>query len=271
MKHLQARQLPSLILCICGLLFATFGQTAGLHAQSSTPNPQDLLRAVDAASNFAGQDFSAEYTITQERAGQGTSTTRAAVFRRDRDDKFLVLVLAPDSEKGKGYLKIGNNLWLYDPVARRFTVTSARDRFLNSGARTGDLFKSAMAAEYRAVSVTPNQELGAYNTNLLELEALTADSPFPRRKLWVDQNNLVRKIEDYSLSGQLLRTTVVPTYQNFGGVQVPLQIVIVDALRGANQGGAFRGDRTVVAVSRGSTNAVPDLVFTQNYLERTGR
>ncbi|WP_041401674.1 outer membrane lipoprotein-sorting protein [Salinispira pacifica] len=228
---------------------------------------QDLLEQIDSLVSFTENDFSAEYTITQDKPGQGTSVTKAAMFRRDSEDKYLILILEPSVDRGKGYLKIGNNLWLYDPVSRRFNVTSARDRFQNSNARNSDFTQSTLAADYRIVGRSSAQ-LGAYSTRVLDLEATNDSVTYPAMKIWVDENNLVRKYEDYSLSGQLMRTTAIPRYQAVGERFVPVQIVIIDALAGRNVNGQFRNERTIITVAKPSLNDLPDLVFTQAYLER---
>ncbi len=240
-----------------------------VFAQSNS-SQNEILRSVDSLVNYGDSDFSAEYTISQEIPGRPANVTKAALFRRDDEEKYLILIMEPESDRGKGYLKIGNNLWLYDPVSRRFTVTSARDRFQNSNARNSDFTSSTLAEDYRVVS-SSTERLGVYNTRVLELEAVSNDVTYPFMKIWVDENNLVRKFEDYSLSRQLLRTTAIPRYQPLGDFFVPTQIVIVDALAGAEVNGVFRNERTVISVAKPSFQNLPDLMFTQAYLERIGQ
>jgi outer membrane lipoprotein-sorting protein len=230
---------------------------------------QNILQTIDDQVSFLTSDFSAEYTITQRKPGQGSSTIKAAVFRRDAQDRYTIIILEPTKDRGKGYLKIGNSLWLYDPVSRRFTVTSAKDRFENSNARNSDFTSSTLAKDYRIVDQY-DEPLGRFATTVYELEALHDDVTFPIMKIWVDEDNLVRKYEDYSLSGQLLRTTAIPTYQRTGTRFVPVNIVIVDELRGATIDGQFQKERTVISVAKPSLQDIPDLVFTRAYLERVG-
>jgi outer membrane lipoprotein-sorting protein len=250
------------------LVFQVSAQT-GATNRPTLPNSRQILSAIDALVTYTN-DFSGEYTITQERPGQGTNVTRAAMFRRDREDKFVILITEPAVDRGKGYLKIGNNLWLYDPVARRFTVTSARDRFQNSNARNTDFTRSNLANDFRIVGET-QERLGAFNTRVFDLEATNDTVTFPRLRIWVDENNLIRKQEDFSLSGQLMRTIAIPTYQRLGQHFVPVNIVIVDALAGRNINGQFRNERTIITVERPSFVAIPDMVFTQAYLERVSQ
>jgi hypothetical protein len=87
-------------------------------------------------------------------------------------------------------------------------------------------------------------------------------------RIWIDQDGLVRKFEDYSLSGQHMRTTAIPTYRRLGSQYVPVRIVIQDELRGRRVDGVFRNERTLIQVDRPSLNPVPDMVFTRAFLER---
>jgi outer membrane lipoprotein-sorting protein len=251
-----------------GCLALLSGVLAPLSAQ--TKDSADILRTIDAQVSFLDQDFSAEYTITQEKPGQGSSVTKAAVFRRDRDSKFTILILEPQADKGKGYLKIGDTLWVYDPVSRRFNVSSARNRFQNSNARNSDFTTSTLAKDYR-ISSEATEKLGVYDTKVYELESVHGEVTFPFRKIWVDENNLVRKFEDFSLSKQLLRTIAIPTYQRVADRFVPVHVLILDALQGRTIDGVFHSERTIIKVAKPTLSRLPDLIFTQAYLERASR
>jgi len=230
---------------------------------------QDLLRTIDRQVTF-DTDFSGEYTVTQDRPGEPRSVQTVALFRRDRDNKFTMLILAPEIDKGKGYLKVDNNLWYYDPVGRRFTVSSAKDRFQNSNARNSDFTKSNLASDYRIVE-TGQTRLGKFDTTVLQLEATSEDATFPRSKVWVTSDNLVRKTEDYSLSGQLMRTVAIPQYQRVGDRWVPVMMLIVDNLRGKKVDGALHYETTTIRIAKPNLDRVDDIVFTQGYLEKVAR
>lgn len=230
-------------------------------------NSQEILEKIDSLVTFMDTDFAAEVEIVQTKPEEGQSYTKVALFRRDRDNKYLIVVLKPDSDKGKGYLRNGNNLWLYDPVARRFTVTSAKDRFQGSNARNSDFSRSALAKDYR-ISKTGREKLGRWDTTIYELEATRDDVTFPRSKIWVTDDNLIRKTEDYSLSGQLLRTIVIPSYQKVGTRFVPVKVSIIDALRGKQTKDGFQHEATQITFTKPTMDPVPDLVFTQTYLEK---
>ncbi len=249
------------------LVMATMLVVTATADTISRDEARQILRRVDELVTFGNDDFSAEYTLTQERPGQGSSVTRFTLFRRDRADTYTILIMEPAADRGKGYLRIGENLSLYDPVDRRFTVTSSRDRFQNSNARNSDFTRSNLAEEYR-ITGHAVERLGSYTTDVYDLEAVVDSVTFPVMRIWIDQDNLVRKFEDYSLSGQHMRTTAIPTYRRLGTRFVPVRIVIQDELRGRRIDGVFRNERTLIAVDRPSLNPVPDMVFTRTFLER---
>jgi len=234
------------------------------------PDAKDLLRKVDSLVSFPDSDFSAEYTFVTNRPDEGFDTTQAAIFRRDAENKYLILLLAPKVDRGKGYLKIGDNLWFYDPVPRKYVFTSSRDRFRNSNARNSDFTRSTFASDY-SVQQTSKERLGKYDCTVLSLKANSSEVTFPFAKLWISEDSLVRKGEDYSLSRQLLRTLLIPTYQGIGSRFVPQTIVIMDQLKGRVIDGKYIGDRTQITISKPSLAKLPDNLFTKAYLEKVSR
>ena len=61
----------------------------------------------DSLVTFLDSDFSAMYTFVQDIPGQGSSCKQAMVFRRDRENTYLIVITKPEEDKGKGYLKSG--------------------------------------------------------------------------------------------------------------------------------------------------------------------
>ncbi len=230
----------------------------------------NLLRTVDALATFENSDFSAEYTIVEDKPGEGRSATKAAIFRRDREQKYLILVLEPEIERGQGYLKLEETLWFYDPESRRFNFTHARERFQNTNARNSDFTRSTLAEDYNVIS-EQGVKLGRFDCRLLDLKANNDQVTFPIMRIWISDDNLLRKTEDYSLSGQLLRTTAIPSYQKVQGRSIPRAILIVDNLKGASVKGAFVNEKTQITITRPSLRALPNNLFTKAFLESMGR
>ena len=231
---------------------------------------QELLAKVDSLVSYYNTDFSAEYTIVQEKPGQELSTTVAGVFRRDSSETFVIVIMQPLISRGQGYLKQDKTLWFYDPESRRFNTTNNTERFQNTNARNSDFTRSTLAQDYK-VTAGENVTLGRYNCRLLTLEALTKDVTYPKMKVWISDDGLLRKSEDYSLSGQLLRTSAIPDYYLINGRFIPKQILFVDALRGAVIRGTFMNEKTQITISKPSFEKVSDSVFSKTFLETVNR
>jgi outer membrane lipoprotein-sorting protein len=239
-----------------------FFTVASLQAVSD----QELLVKVDSLVSYYGVDFSAEYTIVQDKPGQGLSTTVAGIFRRDSNETFVIVIMEPSISKGQGYLKQGKTLWFYDPESRNFNTTSNADRFQNTNARNSDFTRSTLAQDYEVIA-GEDVTLGRFKCRLLTLEAVTKDVTYPKMKVWISEDGLLRKSEDYSLSGQLLRTSAIPDYYQVNGRFVPKQILFVDALQGASINGKFMNEKTQITISRPSFGKVADSVFSKTFLE----
>jgi len=252
------------VVLLSTVLFAE--NTTGFNASAY----KALLTKVDQNLSILDTDVSSEYLIQKRDPGGAISTTKSTVFRRDAKNQFLVLILEPFIDKGKGYLKIGDNLWLYDPVGKTFTFTSAKERFQNSSFRNSDFEPSHLARDYQPVSAE-RVKLGIFDCTLLELQAATKDAAYPKMKLWVSDDNLVRKREEYSLSGALMRTIAIPSYQKIGSRWLPASMVIIDHLQSKKIGDKIVYERTTVTISRPSLKALPDTVYTKEYLERVAR
>jgi len=253
-------KLKAILSLVLSVLFMFVG--TGLHAITD----QELLVKVDSLVSYYGTDFSAEYTIVQEKPGQGLSTTVAGVFRRDSSETFVIVIMQPLINKGQGYLKQNKTLWFYDPESRRFNTTTNAERFQNTNARNSDFTRSTLAQDYK-VTAGEDAVLGRFNCRLLTLEAVTTDVTYPKMKVWISNDGLLRKSEDYSLSGQLLRTSAIPDYYQIGGRFVPRQILFVDALRGAMINGTFMNEKTQISIAKPSFAKVADSVFSKTFLE----
>jgi len=252
--------------CVKLIGILLFFSTASLWAVTDI----ELLRKADSLASYMDTDFSAEYTIIQEKPGQSRTKTVAGIFRRDAKETYVIVVMEPVISKGQGYLKQGKTLWFYDPGSKRFNSTSSQDRFQNTNARNSDFTRSTLAQDYK-ISAGIDAVLGRLNCRVLTLEGITNDLTYPKMKIWIGEDGLVRKTEDYSLSGQLLRTSAITDYWRIGNRYVPKQILFVDALRGARINGTFENEKTQITIAKPSFNKLSDSVFSKNFLESVNR
>lgn len=230
-----------------------------------------LLKKAEDNTAFYDTDFKGNYTIVQETPGEGKTVTEAILYRRDKNAKWTILVTGPAKEKGKGYLQFDNNIWFYDPADNRFTFTNARDRFQNTNANTSDFTPQHYYRDYK-IDSTEEVNLGKLSCVLFTLSAKVQDADYAMLKLWVTKDDgLVRKKEDYSLSGQKLRTTAIPSYQTITShgkkYSIPVSMLIQDNLRGKKIGDKLQYERTQVTITNAEFEKVKDTVYTKPYLE----
>ena len=230
-----------------------------------------LLKKAEDSTAFYETDFTASYEVVQDRPGDGRSKTNATIYRRDRTSNWTILILAPAKDKGKGYLQTDNTIWFYDPADRRFTFSSSKDKFQGTNANTSDFAPMNFTRDYKIESFS-DVKLGAYDCEVYSLRATSKSVDYPILKVWVSKDDgLMRKKEDYSLSGQKLRTTAIPSYQVIssasGSHQIPVSMVIQDNLRGKKINGKMAYEKTMISISNAVLKKQDDAVYTKPYLE----
>jgi len=232
---------------------------------------KEILKKVDATTGYYGTDFTGEYVLVQEKPGQGNSITSAIMHRRDSKSMCAIRITGPDADKGKGYVQFDSkSIWFYDPSNRQFTFTAPKDKFQNTNVNNGDLRPQRYSEDYDIVDaeyVTLGKlECVCFTLNVVKKVASEVD--YPSIKIWATKDDfLTRKREDYSLSGQLLRVTAIPSYQKVDGRSVPSKMVIQDRLRGLKINGKVKYESTQVTVSNVSFQKLGDVVYSKQYLE----
>ncbi len=238
------------------------GLLAGLAAQT-TPDFQAILDKIDNQTNFKGQDISMTMTIVTDAPGKDRDIKKARFFRRDKDDKFLLLIEQPDVQKGQGYLKVDDNMWFYDPNTRDFSHTSIKEKVSNSQANNSDFTSSSLSKDYK-VTKGEAGKLGKFDVWILTLDATNDKVTYPMEKLWITKDQLlVLKTENYSLTKRLMRTSLFTTYMPINGRFIPGVMIFVDNLNAGNKSQLTMADVNV--------GVIPDSVFTKAYVERVSK
>ncbi|HEY3452401.1 MAG TPA: outer membrane lipoprotein-sorting protein [Myxococcales bacterium] len=191
------------------LLAAAPAAAAPLTAEQSV----ELLKTIDRNQKNTG-DYKALAYIEQKERDKADVVYEAVIYRRDVDQKLMILFLKPKTEAGKGYLRIDKNLWMYDPSVGKWERRTEREAIGGTGSRRRDFDESRLAEEYRPEYVA-EEKLGAYEVHHLKLTAKEGvDVAYPVVQLWVDKaTNNVLKSQDYALSGRLMRTNYTPKWQ----------------------------------------------------------
>lgn len=240
---------------------------SAVFAEMSRADAKALLALADKNTSYAGTDFKADYTIVTDKPGSGKSVTNAVMYRRDTSSMFTILITGPEADRGKGYVQFDKVIWFYDPRDKQFTYTNAKNRFQNTCLNNSDLIPQTLSRDYE-IKDFKEVKLGKFDCVYYELAATSKNIDYATVKLWVSSDDgLIRKKEDYSLSGQLLRTTAIPSYQKIGGKSVPGGMLVVDNLKKTKIDGKFQYEKTQITISNVSFQKQPNTVYSKQYLE----
>ena len=222
-----------------------------------------LVRRTDIRSSFYTSDMSATISMVSVSPDRGTFANKEQIFRRDKDDAFLTLMVEPESRKGQGMLRVDNNMWRYDPTSRKFTHTTLKDTYENSTVTNNDFRRWQRSIDYTVEKITTGT-LGNYKVIIGELKASNDEVPFPYLKMYIETDRkIVLKVEEYSLSMKLLRTAYYTQYVQIGDSFVPTVQIFQDGL--------IPEKRSQVTYTNISTKPLPDYYFTKEYLERVSQ
>ncbi len=104
------------------------------------------------------RDIRARVEMTQQKADQGTRKIEMIYYRRDSDDSFLIVMSAPESEKGNGYLRVGDNFWMYRSNTRTFQHVNRDESIGGSDAHGSDFEKRKLTELYEPVKGSDGKE-----------------------------------------------------------------------------------------------------------------
>ena len=242
---------------------------AAARAAMSEEEMRKLLAVVDDRQRNSG-DYKSYVYIQQKEKAKEDLLYEAVTYRRDLDDKLVILFLKPKSEAGKGYLRIDKNLFLYDPTVGKWERRTERDRIIGTNSRRSDFDESRLAEEFDPKYVG-EEKLGSFSVHHLELHARPgADVAYPILHLWIDAaTNNVLKRQEFALSGRLIRTTYNPQWakkysqSKKADIYYPKEIRIFDEIE--------KGNSTVVLIRDVDLNPLPANIFTKAWLESKSR
>jgi outer membrane lipoprotein-sorting protein len=239
---------------------------SGLAAEPTENDPKAvvIITKMEKKLNLEGTDVTSTFTILQRKEGEADRILKIRVFRRDAAGKFTLIFQYPQSEKGKGYYRSGDDLYLYLPATREFVFRNRKDDVGSTDVRT-DLFgKLNILKQYR-VSLTGSQLVSKFDCDIIELNAITLDVSFPIQRWYVRKSDgLPVKVENLSASRTLLRTFYYIDYQ-----QVKADKFLFTKLMAVNN--LEKNQRTFLTNEAVSSTAIPDYTFSKAYLEEQSR
>ena len=256
-----------ILVVVCSLVTLSLG-TASAEPMDKSQMVK-LLETIDDRQRNGG-DYKALAYNEQREKDKELMLYETVIYRRDANDKLMILFLRPQSEAGKGYLRSDKNLFIYDPGVGKWDRRTERERIGGTDSRRADFDESRLAEEYDP-SYIGSEKLGKFDVHHLELKAKPGiDVSYPLVHLWVDQKtNNVLKAQDRALSGKLMRTVYYPKYRKIfsaskgAEVYLPREIHIFDEVE--------KDNKTLVVLRKVDLNPLPANIFTKAWLESQSR
>ncbi len=234
-------------------------------AASCETQGNKILRTIQEITDLK-TDAKANVLLTQQKVDEGTKVIDMAYYRRDSDSSFLIIMVAPESERGNGYLRVGDNFWMYRTNTRTFQHINRDESIGGSDAHGEDFEKRKLTELYTPTLDASGNEiisetvLGKIPAYKLEIKAKVNDVDYPKKIYWVRKDNdLVLKEESYSLSGTLMQTAYYLNYTIIDGRYLAVKMLFIDEFE--------KGNKTMVDISNIQTNKLDDSIFTKPYLE----
>ncbi len=253
-----------LIACILSMTAIPMALGQSKTVTSSDPKALAMVKAFEDKLNVTDLDITNTFTLVQKKAGESDRVIQIQIYRRDKADAFALVFKFPDSEKGKGYYRSKDDLFLYLPSTREFVYRNRKDDVGSTDVRT-DLFgKSDVTAQYWA-NLAGTAMVAKWETDVVKLDAKQLDVSFPVQKWYVRRTDgLPVKVENFSASGTLLRTTYYLDYKQVApGKFIFTKLLGTDALE--------KGQQTLITNENISTARIPDYTFSKAFLEEQSR
>ncbi len=231
------------------------------------PSVQQIIDSIDARYELRS-DMTARAKITTKDPEQGTKVIESILYRRDADDAFLIVLAAPETERGNGYLRVGDNMWLYKRATRTFTHIGRDEKIGGSNATAGDIERRKFRELYKPATDSSGKEIISEETlgsakipvYRFEVTAQVNDVKYPKLVMWITRDKLLElKRESYSLSGTLMETDLYTNYKEIDGRFVPLLQKFTDEVE--------KGRTSLLEITGLSFSAVDDYKFDKSYLE----
>ncbi len=228
-----------------------------------------LVKQVDERQRSSG-DYKALCYMEAKEKDKTDVVYEMVVYRREAEEKLMILFARPKSEAGKGYLRLDKNLWLYDPSTGKWERRTERERIGGTDTRRGDLDESRLAEEYRAVWEA-DEKLGVYATHRLLLDAREGvDVAFPRIRLWIDAaTGNVLKRQELALSGRLMRTGYYPRWKRIYSESKKADVWFPEEMRFYDE--VEKANSTLLLVRQVDLRPLDPNIFTKAWLESKSR
>ena len=222
-------------------LAITVGGTP-LFAQSA----EEVIRRMEVNQTHDTSYIEGRMIIT-DRFGSRTSSFE---MYSEGEENVLVEFTSP-GEAGQKVLRTEDEIYLFYPDAAeliRLQGSALRESMLGSDVSYEDMTGNRGILDTYQATLLGRETVRGYDCYVVELEATSRDVAYPRQRLWIDSDLFVmRRSEQYALSGRLLKEIVVTDLMERSGRVFPSAMTISDTLK-ANSSTEFLVDKAEIGI-----------------------
>jgi len=254
------------------LSFGARAQDPAAPAPATPPSAaelQKMLEVIDERQQNNG-DFRSTAYLEQKERGKDDTAFEVQFFRRDADDKLMILFMKPKNEAGKGYLRLDKNLFFYDPTVGKWERRTERERIGGTGSNRQDFDESRLALEY-APTYVGLEKLGKVDVHHVLLKAKDGvDVAYPLVEIFVDTKagNILKR-QDKALSEKLLRTTYYPKWSKLFSESKKADVYFASEIRIYDE--VEKGNSTIIVIKETDLRSLDANLFTKAWLESKSR
>jgi outer membrane lipoprotein-sorting protein len=225
------------------------------------PTASDILKAIDRNMTSKTMKSTTRMVVHSRRASR---TVESINFSRG-SDSFFSEYISPPREKGTKMLKLGTDLWIFDPGTDRSVQISGnmlKQSVMGSDLSYEDFMEeSKLEQDYNAV-VSGDITHDKRDCWVLTLTAKKDQVAYHSRKIYVDkQRNVALYEEWYAKSGKLLKTIKASNVENISGRWYPRYIHFKDNLK-VGKGTEYHIDKIEFDL------VIPDYTFSKAMLKK---
>jgi len=198
---------------------------------AADPDPVAILKAIDRNMTSTTSKSVTRMVIH----GKRSSRTVESINYSQGTDRFFTEYTAPPRDKGTKMLKVGSDLWIYDPGTDRTIQISGnmlKQSVMGSDLSYEDFMEENQLAESYSAVVSGSITYDGRNCWILDLTAKKQNLAYHSCKLYVDkERNVVLYELLYAKSGKLLKSVKMSNITRTGNRWYPRHILFKDELK----------------------------------------
>jgi outer membrane lipoprotein-sorting protein len=234
------------------LSLSAFGQTA----KEIVTKAENLLRGEKTSySEMSMQIVRPKYTRTLEFKSWS-----------ETDGNSMTLITAPAKEKGQSFMKMGANMWSWNPTIQRLVKmppSMMSQGWMGSDFSNDDVLKESSLVKDFTHKMLGKESVGGESCYKIELAPLeTADVVWGKILIWISTNDYFEmKVEFYDEDNGLVKTHTSSKIAVFDGRKLPSVMEIIPADQPQN--------KTIVTIKRIDFNiTIPNGFFSQQNMKK---